>query len=144
MSEVVKLDGLVPRRLDVKSSRILLDSLEVQADIGFHDFEIGAPQRLLVTVEIWLEDLTPPSDDDPSEAWDYDLLRSEIVRIAAERRYNLQETLIHSIYRRMAAMRGVKALRVKSSKPDIYPEAQAVGVEIASFHGLAPESGAAG
>ena len=56
----------------------------------------------------------------------------------ATRRYNLQETLVHAIYRRLAAMRGVKALRVKSAKPDIYRDAQAVGVEIASFAGLAP------
>ena len=138
MSEAVKLDGLVPRELDVKSSRILLDSLEVETDIGFHDFEVGAPQRLLVTVEIWLDDLTPPADDDPEGAWDYDLLRNEIRRIAGERRFNLQETLVHAIYRRLAAMRGVKALRVKSAKPDIYKDAQAVGVEIASFTGLAP------
>ena len=34
----------------------MLESLDVPADIGFHDFEIGTPQRLLVTVEIWLED----------------------------------------------------------------------------------------
>ena len=26
-------------------------------DIGFHDFEVGVPQRLLITVELWLEDL---------------------------------------------------------------------------------------
>jgi dihydroneopterin aldolase len=134
---VVKLDGLVPRELAVKSSRILLDSLEVEADIGFHDFEIGKPQRLIVTVEIWLDELDPPADDSPAAAWDYDLLRSEILRIAGERRYNLQETLVHAVYRRLAAMRGVKALRVKSAKPDIYPDAKAVGVEIASFAGLA-------
>lgn len=138
MSEVVKLDGLVPRELQVKSSSILLDSLEVQADIGFHDFEVGAPQRLLITVELWLGDLDPPSDDDPANAWDYDLLRNEVRRIAGERRYNLQETLVHSIYGRFAAMRGVTALRVKSSKPDIYADARAVGVEIASFTGAAP------
>jgi dihydroneopterin aldolase len=138
MSEVVKLEGLVPRELDVKSGRILLDSLEVQADIGFHDFEVGTPQRLLVTAEIWLDDLAPPADDDPANAWDYDLLRNEILRIAGARRYNLQETLVHAIYGRLAAMRGVKALRVKSSKPDIYADAKAVGVEIASFPGLAP------
>jgi dihydroneopterin aldolase len=70
MSEVVKLDGLVPRELEVKSSRILLDALEVQADIGFHEFEVGKPQRLLVTVEIWLDDLAAPAGDDPAEAWD--------------------------------------------------------------------------
>ena len=56
-----KLDGLVPDTLKVRSARILLESLEVQADIGFHDFEIGAPQRLLVTVEIWLDDEVPPA-----------------------------------------------------------------------------------
>ena len=52
-----KLVGLVPDHLKVRSARILLESLAVQADIGFHEFEVGAPQRLLVTVEIWLEDV---------------------------------------------------------------------------------------
>ena len=141
MSDVMKLDGLMPRELDVRSSRILLDAMEVHADIGFHDFEVGQPQRLLLTVEIWLDDLTPPTTDHPDEAWDYDLLRTEIIRLAGARRYNLQETLVHAIYRRLAAMRGVKALRVKSAKPDIYKDAQAVGVEIASFPGLAPDAG---
>ena len=128
-----KLDGLVPDHLRVRSSRILLDALEVQADIGFHDFEIGSPQRLLVTVEIWLEDLSLPADDDPSQAWDYDYLRTEVAVLAAARRYNLQETLAHAIYQRFAAMRGVKALRVATTKPDIYEDARGVGVEIASF-----------
>lgn len=139
MSDAVKLNGLVPRELEVRSSRILLDAMEVHADIGFHDFEVGQPQRLLVTVEIWLDDLSPPARDHPAGAWDYDLLRQEILRLAGARRYNLQETLVHAIYRRLAAMRGVKALRVKSAKPDIYKDAQAVGVEIASFPGLAPD-----
>lgn len=136
---VIKLDGLVPRDLEVKSSRILLDSLEVEADIGFHEFEVGKPQRLLVTVEIWLDEVGAPAGDEPDEAWDYDLLRSEILRIANDRRFNLQETFVHAVYRRLAAMRGVRALRVKSAKPDIYSDAQAVGVEIASFVGLAPQ-----
>ena len=128
-----KLEGLVPDHLRVRSSRVLLDSLEVQTDIGFHDYEVGHPQRLLVTVEIWLEDLAPPDDDDPSAAWDYDYLRTEVQALASARRYNLQETLAHAIYQRVAAMRGVKAVRVATAKPDIYPEARGVGVEVASF-----------
>lgn len=138
----VKLQGMTPLALTVKSSRILLESLELQADIGFHEFEVGKPQRLLVTVEIWLEDVSAPADDDPAGAWDYDLLRSEIIRIAGERRYNLQETLVHAIFQRLAALRGVSALRVKSAKPDIYQDSAGVGVEIASFTGLAPAAGA--
>jgi len=128
-----RLDGLVPDHLRVRSSRVLLDSLEVQTDIGFHEYEVGRPQRLLVTVEIWLEDLAPPDDDDPSAAWDYDYLRTEVQALAGARRYNLQETLAHAIYQRVAAMRGVKAVRVATAKPDIYPEARGVGVEVASF-----------
>jgi dihydroneopterin aldolase len=138
MTETVTLDGMIPPALAVKSSKIMLDSLEVQTDIGFHDFEIGTPQRLLVTVELWLEQLAVPADDSPEAAWDYDFLRNEVRRLAGARRYNLQETLVDAIYRRLAAMRGVKHLRISSAKPDIYTDAAKVGVEIASFTGCAP------
>jgi len=133
-----KLTGLVPDYLRPRSAKILLDSLAVSADIGFHDFEVGAPQRLLVTVEIWLEEASAPADDDPALAWDYDHVRNQVVELAAARRYNLQETLAEAIYLRLAAMRGVKALRVTTSKPDIYPDANGVGVEFASFTGATP------
>jgi 7,8-dihydroneopterin aldolase/epimerase/oxygenase len=133
------LQGLVPERLKVRSARILLEALEVQVDIGFHDFEVGAPQRLIVGVEIWLDDATAPAEDDPTRAWNYDFLRSEVQEIAASRRFNLQETLAHAVFDRLAAFRGVRALRVRTSKPDIYPDAHGVGVEIASFRGQWPE-----
>jgi dihydroneopterin aldolase len=135
----IKLTGLVPQHLKVRSARILLESLEVQADIGFHEFEVGAPQRLLVTVEIWLDDTNVPEQDDPARAWKYDFLREEVEELATARRYNLQETLAHAIFDRLAAFRGVKALRVKTSKPDVYAQAHGVGVEIASFSGHWPE-----
>jgi dihydroneopterin aldolase len=138
MTEAIKLDGMIPGALAVKSSKIMLDSLEVQTDIGFHEFEIGTPQRLLVTVEIWLEDLCVPPNDSPAAAWDYDFLRNEVIRLAGARRYNLQETLVEAIYQRLAAMRGVKALRVSSAKPDIYGDARKVGIEVASFTGCTP------
>ena len=129
----ITLDGMVPERLRPRTAKILLDSLEVQADIGFHEFEIGSPQRLLVTVEIWLDHVPSADSDDPAEAWDYDLLREQIVELASARRYNLQESLAHAIYDRVAAMRGVAALRVATAKPDDYPNAKGVGVEIASY-----------
>ena len=133
-----QLSGLVPEHLKVRSARILLEGLDVQADIGFHEFEIGTRQRLLVTVEIWLEDASRPRGDDPQLAWNYDFLRTEVQEIAGARRYNLQETLAHEIFERIAAFRGVADVRVRLSKPDVYPEAHGVGVEIASFSGLWP------
>jgi dihydroneopterin aldolase len=133
------LDGLVPDRLRPRSARIFLDSLEVMADIGFHEFEIGTPQRLLVTVDIWLEHIPPAGNDDPAFAWDYDYLREQIEELATARRYNLQESLAHELYDRFAAMRGVRALRVVTSKPDVYPDARGVGVELSSLTGFTPD-----
>ena len=134
-----KLQGLIPDMLRPRTARIFLDSLEVMADIGFHDFEVGVPQRLLVSVEIWLDHIPPADCDDPAFAWDYDFLREQVQELANARRYNLQESLAHAIYDRVAALRGVRALRVVTSKPDVYREARAVGVELASFSGSAPE-----
>lgn len=132
-SDEVPLSGLAPEALRVRSSSILLDRLEVQVDIGFHEFEVGRPQRLLVTVELWVEDLAPPRNDQPAEALDYDYLRNQVRELAAGRRYNLQESLAHAIFDRFAQLHGVKALRVATAKPDVYPDTRAVGVEIASF-----------
>jgi 7,8-dihydroneopterin aldolase/epimerase/oxygenase len=134
------LEGLIPERLRPRSARIFLDSLQVMADIGFHEFEIGTPQRLLVTVEIWLDHIPPADCDDPALAWDYDYLREQIEELAAARRYNLQESLAHALYDRFASMRGVRGLRVVTAKPDVYVDARAVGVELASFDGFAPEA----
>lgn len=138
LSFAPKLSGMVPDTLAIRSAKIHLDSLEVMADIGFHEFEVGTPQRLLISVEVWLADVRPPERDEAANAWNYDHLKQEIDRLAAARRYNLQETLVAEIYGWIAARDGVKALRVTSSKPDVYAGARGVGVELASFAGAAP------
>jgi len=133
MNERVKLDGLVPESLAPKTRKIVLDDFMVPADIGFHDFEVGSPQRLSVTVEVWLDAEAFPETDDAADAWDYDFLRREIAALVSARRFNLQETLARAIYDLIAARRGVTALRVATRKPDIYADCAGVGVEIASF-----------
>jgi dihydroneopterin aldolase len=133
MDEAAKLDGLVPAHLAPRSRKIVLEDYCLAADIGFHDFEVGAPQRLLVTVEVWVDEASFPTVDEAESAWDYDFLRREIGSLAAGRRFNLQETVVREIYDLVAARKGVTALRVSTRKPDIYPDCAGVGVELASF-----------
>jgi dihydroneopterin aldolase len=128
-----KLDGLVPERLNPRTRKIALEDYALELDIGFHDFEVGRPQRLLLTVEVWLEEAHFAREDEPASAWDYDFLRSEIGALVRGRRFNLQETLVREVYELVAARQGVSALRVRSRKPDIYPDCSGVGVELASF-----------
>ena len=133
MIDMAKLDGLVPAALAPKTRKIVLEDYCLRVDIGFHDFEIGTPQRLMVSIEVWVDEDNFPVDDKFEQAWDYDFLRSEIGRVATGRRFNLQETLVREIYDMIAARRGVTAVRVASRKPDIYPDCAGVGVELASF-----------
>ncbi|HWT11838.1 MAG TPA: dihydroneopterin aldolase [Allosphingosinicella sp.] len=140
MTEHGGLDGLVPERLEPKTRKIVLEDYDLKVDIGFHDFEIGNPQRLLVTVEVWVDEGSFPADDEAGSAWDYDFLRNEIAALASGRRFNLQETLVRAVYDLVAARRGVTALRVSSRKTDVYPDCGGVGVELASFRGPGEEA----
>lgn len=130
---IAKLDGLVPDRLAPRTRKIVLDGCDLAVDIGFHDFEVGAPQRLLVSVEVWVDEKSFAATDERMSAWDYDFLRTEIAALAEGRRFNLQETFVREVYDLIAARRGVTALRVSTRKPDIYPDCAGVGVELASF-----------
>jgi dihydroneopterin aldolase len=133
MSDTDTLDGLVPEALRPKTRKIVLEDYQLQIDIGFHDFEIGNPQRLLLTVEVWVDESSFSAADAAESAWNYDFLRTEVATLIAGRRFNLQETLVRKIYAQVAARRGVTALRVSTRKPDIYPDCAGVGVELASF-----------
>ena len=133
MDEAPRLEGLVPESLAPRSRKIVLEDFDLRLDIGFRDFEVGNPQRLLLTVEVWVDEAHFASTDRAEDAWDYDFLRTEIGALASRRRYNLQETLVREVYDLVAARRGVTALRIGSRKPDIYPDCRGVGVELASF-----------
>lgn len=128
-----RIAGLVPDHLAPRSRKVVLEDFCLPVDIGFHDFEVGSPQRLLVSVEVWLDEASFASEDEAALAWNYDFLRTEIAALAASRRFNLQETLVRAIYDLVAARRGVTDVRVRSRKPDIYPDCAGVGVDLASF-----------
>ena len=130
---VARLDGLVPDRLAPRTRKIVLEEYGLPVDIGFHDFEVGKPQRLIVTVEVWVDEASFAASDERLRAWDYDFLRTEIGTLANGRRFNLQETFARKIYDLVAARRGVTALRVSTRKPDIYLDCAGVGVELSSF-----------
>lgn len=134
MTEFIsRLDGLVPDHLQPRSRRIELRDLSVPVDIGFHEFEVGNPQRLLVTIEVWLDESHFAATDEVAAAWNYDALRTIVLETVADRRFNLQETVVREVYGRVAARKGVVRLRVGSCKPDVYADAAAVGVELSSF-----------
>lgn len=130
---IENIADMVPPALQPVKHRIFFEGLELLADIGFHDFEIGVRQRLVVNIEVWLDDAYFARDDEVSSAWNYDNLRAEVTRLTQDCRYNLQETLVRALYQAIASRAGVIGLKVSTYKPDVYPDCRAVGVELSSF-----------
>ena len=125
--------GMVPRHLAIRSRKLFLQDFYLPVDIGFHAFEVGSPQTLRLNIEVWVDADHFPRCDTVAEAWDYDFLRSAVLGLVEGRRFNLQETVAHAIYDMVAARAGVVGLRVSTRKPDVYPDCEAVGVELSSY-----------
>lgn len=120
--------------------RVALESYTLDADIGFHPHETGVPQRLVVDLDIWLDPARLPTADGRAHAWDYDFLRPAIAQLVQDGRHDLQETLARRIFDLVAAQPGVVGLRVRTAKPDIYPDCAAVAVELSSFPSVTPQA----
>ena len=111
--------------------RLFLRGLQVQARIGIHDFEQLAPQRLIIDVDLYvsLAD-TQAVKDQLAEVVDYDFVRQVVHQRLAQGHIGLQETLCDDIMAALMAHPGVQAAHVSTRKPDVYPDCEAVGVEI--------------
>jgi 7,8-dihydroneopterin aldolase/epimerase/oxygenase len=111
--------------------RLFLRDYEVRINIGVHEFEKRGEQRVLINVDLFvpLAQSTPHADR-LEEVLDYDFIRSTIVDRVARGHIHLQETLADDVLQLMLAHPRVKAARVSTEKPDVYPDCDAVGVEV--------------
>jgi 7,8-dihydroneopterin aldolase/epimerase/oxygenase len=111
--------------------RIFLKDLSIDASIGFHDVEKQARQRILISVDIFVPiESSTSSTDSVDDVVDYDFIRNAIAHIAQSRHFNLQETLIDEICAACLEQPAIKAVRVESQKPDVYPDCKTVGIEV--------------
>lgn len=118
-----------PRLRDCR--RLFLRGFELPAQIGVHDFEQGAPQRMRFDVDLWVPLVhSTPLADRLDEVVDYDFVRERIRERIARGPVQLQETLADELLQLLLAHPGVRAVRLTTAKPDVYPDCDAVGVEV--------------
>jgi dihydroneopterin aldolase len=123
---------LDPRLADCR--RLFLRHYVVDANIGVHAFEKEGAQRLALNVDLYVPlALTTPRHDRIHEVVDYDFIRLTIRHRLDQGHINLQETLVDEVARSLLAHPAVRAVRVASEKPDVYPDVDAVGVEVMHF-----------
>ena len=127
------MTGLLdPRLADCR--RLFLRNYVVDANIGIHAIEKEGAQRLALNVDLYVPlALSTPRHDKIHEVIDYDFIRLTILHRIEQGHINLQETLVDDIARSLLAHPAVRAVRVASEKPDVYPDVDAVGIEVLHF-----------
>jgi len=114
--------------------RIFVREVTMDARIGINPSELAAPQRVVVSVDVFVPlALSTPKQDRIHEVVDYDFIRTSIRERIVAGHINLQETLVDDIARTLLAHPAVRAVRVASEKPDVYEDVAAVGVEVFLF-----------
>ena len=123
---------LDPRLADCR--RIFVRELVLPASIGIYAAEKAAPQRLVLSIDLFVPlALTTPAQDRIAEVVDYDFIRATVQRRIDAGHINLQETLVDDVARTLLSHPAVRAVRVACEKPDIYKDVDAVGIEVFLF-----------
>lgn len=111
--------------------RLFLRNYEVWINIGVLDFEKRGEQRVVINVDLYvpLAHSTPKADE-LHEVLDYDFMRRTVGERVRVGHIHLQETLADDVLKAMLAHPLVKAARISTEKPGVYPDCDAVGVEV--------------
>ncbi|MCA6217255.1 dihydroneopterin aldolase [Ideonella sp. B7] len=111
--------------------RLFLRNYEVRINIGVHEFEKRGEQRVLINVDLYVPlAVSTPARDELEEVLDYDFMRRTIAERVSQGHIQLQETLCDDVLARMLAHPKVRAARVSTEKPDVYPDCESVGCEV--------------
>jgi dihydroneopterin aldolase len=118
-----------PRLMDCR--RLFLRDYEVWINIGVGALEKRGEQRVVINIDLFVPlSLSTPREDQLHEVLDYDYMRRTVAKRVSEGHIHLQETLCDDLLSRMLAHPMVRAARVSTEKPEVYPDCESVGCEV--------------
>lgn len=112
---------------------VFVRGLALRASLGIYPHEKAAPQRVVIGIELAVEDDAAPSAvgaDDLRRVVDYERVVKAARAAAAAGHTLLVETLAERIAEAALADSRVLRARVSVEKPDAFPDAASVGVVI--------------
>jgi 7,8-dihydroneopterin aldolase/epimerase/oxygenase len=109
---------------------VFVRDLDLMALIGIYDHEKVKPQRIVVNVDLSVQEVAGPMSDEIDHVVSYEIVVKKIEAIVAAGHVNLVETLAEKFAEACLRDKRVLAARVRIEKPDIIANARSVGVEI--------------
>ena len=113
--------------------RVFVRELEIVASVGIFEVEHRYEQRVMISVELNVEDHYDGVSEKLTDVLDYGTLVDGIERLAQSRHFKLIETLAEKVADLCLADVRVLSTKVRIEKPDILPSCRAVGIEIERF-----------
>jgi dihydroneopterin aldolase len=98
---------------------LFLENVVREVDIGVHDHEFGAPQRLQFDIYVMLSGVHEPSADDIGEVLDYEYLISALDETLEMNRAALLETLANRLLDRILQPNSAEGASVILTKLDV-------------------------
>lgn len=110
--------------------RVFVRGFELIGSIGVYEHEKRYEQRILVSLELDVEDTYDGRSDRLEHVLDYGVLVETVTRLVQEEHVQLLETLAERIARQCLSDARVKHVRVRLEKPEVLPSVRSVGIEI--------------
>jgi dihydroneopterin aldolase len=117
-------------RSERKNYRIFIRDLEMIASVGVHAHEKLTPQRIRVSIDLNVGPRAADATDTVDTVLSYENVVKATRAIVATGHFQLIETLAERVAASCLAHFSVRSVKVKIEKPDIFPDAATVGIEI--------------
>lgn len=109
---------------------VFVRDLTLSTEIGVTPREKHKAQRIIVNVDLAVQDISVRDSDAYSDVVCYDNVTQRVRSLAAAGHVNLVETLAERIATACLEDPRVVSARVRIEKPDIFPDCRSVGIEI--------------
>jgi len=113
-----------------KPYRIFIRDLEMIASVGVHEFEKVRPQRIRVSIDLSVGPRPSDATDTVDTVLSYENIVKAVRAIVGTGHFHLIETLAEKVAAECLTHYTVSSVKVKIEKPDIFPDAATVGIEI--------------
>ena len=110
--------------------RVFVRDLEVLASLGIYDHEKAARQRVIINIDLVVDETKNPLCDDIANVVSYETVVRNVEAVIVRGHINLAETLAEEIAAICLGDARVAAAKVRVEKPDIITNARSVGIEI--------------
>jgi dihydroneopterin aldolase len=110
--------------------KVLISDLALLMSIGIHDFEKIKKQEVKFNINIDINPLLTPIENELNSIVNYETVVKDVTRLTKNKHYELLETLAEDIFFILFKNTNIKKIKLKIEKTQIIKNTSSVGIEI--------------